>query len=195
MKKLLILTLLSVGACSAQSATAGGLTPSYDDPVVTPPAAPMDTWTGLYGGLSYAKGGSSTTGQRCFKLGDPKDCNDPVFDYYPELKEVEEYSLDGGNSELFGVFAGYRKDLGQWVVGGEVNWKKDFSTAGVQLGLDLGKALAYTELGYAVAGDESGAEYGLGVDFLLDQNLLLGAKATETEFGVSETSIRLGWKF
>jgi opacity protein-like surface antigen len=171
------LTLLL--ASLATPTFADGPSSPWDEPEVTKPA---QEWTGPYVGLSYGRSVDVEKLLRCFKLGQLKDCNDPIFDYYPEYKVVEEGSTKTSDN-IFGVFAGYRWDLGRIVVGGEINAYEDSTTAEAQLGLDLGRVLAYGFFG-------TDDLYGIGADARLGRNVLVGLKATE-----ETVSLRVGLEF
>lgn len=137
------------------------------DPVVTPPADVSGDWTGLYAGVSAERSSSSTEDQRCFKLGQPKDCNDPIFEVYPELKVIETFSVSSSSTEP-GAFVGYRHDFGKIVGGIELSATEASEAAELQLGLDLNRVLVY-----GLAGSDG---YGAGADVQLGKRLFLGAK-------------------
>jgi len=175
-------------------ANADGLTTQgLDDPEVMAPAKPAIDWSGPYAGLSYGRTSTESTETKCFKLGQPKACDDPIFEYYPDLKEVQTTS-SGSSTDQFGAFAGYRRDFGRVVGGLEVGSIGDMTSAEAQIGLDLGRALAYGFAGAADAGGESGAIYGAGIDLLLGRGVLLGVKHTTGDLG-DMTTIRVGVKF
>lgn len=177
MKKLAILFSLLPTIAAADGLTALGL----DDPEVM---KPQSEWTGFYAGLSYGRTSSSNELVRCFKLGQPKDCDDPIFDYYPEYKEVVKETIKSSEDE-FGGFLGYRHDFGRVVGGLEVSKFGDFS-AEAQIGLDLGQVLLY-----GVAGtSEEESFYGAGADMKIGERLLIGLKYTD-----QVTSVRAGIRF
>ncbi len=152
-------------------------------------------WTGLYGGvqldmatvdLSIPNGGATT--------------ND-------------------GNGLMYGLNGGYRRDLGQVVLGAAatltfgnfdtppVGGGSDASsfgslaTVGVEVGYDLGEVLVYGELGHTWAtrtdaGNtrrfDGGLQYGIGADFMLNDQIMIGGGVSRTEldsFGGSDASI------
>lgn len=162
---------------------ADGLTTVYDEPEVTKPA---ETWTGPYVGVNYGRDSTTTETIRCFKLDTPKDCNDPIFEEYPEFKRIETTSSTS-TDDLFGVFAGYRHDFGRLVAGAELGHLGETTTLEGQLGADLGRVLIY---GLAGANDDSNTIYGAGADIRLGRSILLGVKATN-----EVTTLRLGVKF
>lgn len=193
MKSLFSLASLALLAtCAAAPVSADGLTQGLDDPEVM---APVRTLTGFYGGLTYSRNSSSTEGVRCFKLGQPKACDDPIFDYYPEYKEEEHYTIDGGSEDNFGAFVGYREDLGQWLVGGELNYSVDYQSVGAQLVLDGGQVLPFVEVGFGQTDLDSGAVYSVGADLLLGQRVFIGVKANTADFEVPSAQLRLGVRF
>lgn len=109
-------------------------------------------------------------------------------------------ALDG---DVVGVFAGYRQDFGDFVLGGEIDYSVgDFGIAGVtldvdsllrvgiELGYDVGPALIYATVGYArldlsavgVTADGDGVYYGLGVDFMVSDSVSLGIELLRHDF-------------
>lgn len=92
----------------------------------------------------------------------------------------------------YGVFAGYNYDFGQFVLGGEI----DFTTAEYTLnsvtddvsntrlkirgGYDLGRTLVYAVAGGVRANgggiNDNGFTLGLGADFKLTENFIIGAE-------------------
>lgn len=178
MKKLAILLSLFPTIAAADGLTTLGL----DDPEVM---KPQSEWTGFYAGLSYGKTTSTEESFRCFKLGQPKDCDDPIFDYYPEYKEVVTETTESSDED-FGAFAGYRHDFGRVVGGFELGKLGGFTSAEAQLGLDLGQILLY---GVAGASEEE-SFYGAGADMKIGERLLIGLKYTD-----QVTSVRAGIRF
>lgn len=100
----------------ANAATADGVSSVPSDPEVV---APRDAWSGPYVGLSYGRVSETSETVQCFKLGEPKACDDPIFIYYPEFKE-ERRTVTETSDDVAGVIAGYRFDLGRVVVGAEL---------------------------------------------------------------------------
>jgi len=188
MMKSSILILALVSSCAVTPANAGGLTEIIYEPTV---AAPAETWTGLYGGLSYSHSSEKESSTECFKLGQPRACDDPVFDYYPEYKE-EVTTTSSTSKDSAGAFLGYRKDFGTLVLGGELGYSYDTLSAEAQVGLDAGRLLPYA---FAGVTDDSDRTYGVGVDFALGHNLLVGLKSIKVDEAPAVTSIRLGWRF
>lgn len=175
-------SLIALLAFAAMPAFAGDLSKlGLADPEVTRPAAASGNWTGFYLGAEAYRETSTSEGQRCFKLGQPKDCNDPVFDYYPEYKVVETFSLKS-TLQNAGAFVGYRHDFGRIVGGVEA------SAAGgqLQLGLDLNRVLPYGFIG-------TGGTYGAGVDLAPGKRLLIGVQHTAGD--EESTGLRVGWRF
>lgn len=175
-------SLIALLAFAAMPAFAGDLSKlGLADPEVTRPAAASGNWTGFYLGAEAYRETSTSEGQRCFKLGQPKDCNDPIFDYYPEYKVVETFSLKS-TLQNAGAFVGYRHDFGRIVGGVEVS----ASGGQLQLGLDLNRVLTYGFAG-------TGGAYGAGLDVAVGKRLLLGAQRDLGDAGT--TSVRVGWRF
>lgn len=152
----------------------------YDDPEVVKPASP--TWTGFYTGAKVARDSETTETTECFKLGQPRACDDPIFDQYPEFKEVVTTSASSSSTKG-AAFAGYRYDFDPLVLGIEAS---SDPTIELQAGVGLGRVLIY---GVAGTGEDD-EFYGAGVDALLGNRLLLGVKHT-----TDETSLRIGIKF
>lgn len=173
---------LALAALPSISAADGLTEQGLDDPEVTPPAAVSGDWTGFYVGAEAYRETTTSEGQRCFKLGQPKDCNDPIFDYYPEYKVVETFSLKS-TLQNSGAFVGYRHDFGRMVGGIEAS-----SDGGkLQLGVDLNRVLPYGFVG-------TGGTYGAGVDIAIGKRFLLGVQRTEGD-GEGSTAARIAIRF
>lgn len=162
----------------ATAATADGISTVLNDPEV---AAPRDAWSGPYVGLSYGRVSETSETVQCFKLGEPKACDDPIFIYYPEFKE-ERRTVTEISDDVVGVIAGYRFDLGRVVVGGELGIYDDAVLPGVNLGFDLGNLLPYAHY------DRDGAA--LGIEARLSPRLTAGVRA-----GEGGAAVTIGWTF
>ncbi|MEJ6388875.1 outer membrane protein [Gymnodinialimonas ulvae] len=160
------------------AATAGGFTePAAPAPAPIAPAAPIGyDWSGFYGGAQI------------------------------EYGDVEgEGPLAGeGTGALYGVFGGYRYDLGDFVIGAEIDLNAadiDLDDTldgsldavyriGVEGGFDAGPALIYGTAGYAYAeADTSAGElegdgyfFGAGIDYLVTDTVTIGAEVLQHEF-------------
>ena len=155
--------------CTAQSAKADGLrTSTYDDPHVIEPAP--SGWDGPYVGLSYGRVSNTSETVQCFKLGQPKACDDPIFIYYPEYKEVVTTQTET-HEEQAGLLLGYRWDMGKIVPGIELGIYDDKAIPGIQLGWDAGKILPYAHL------DSDGPA--VGIEAKLSSKLRAGIRAGE----------------
>lgn len=172
-------------ALSPLAAQAGGyVAPAEPAPAVVPVApAPVGyDWTGAYGGVQLEYGDvtvDTTAGA-------------PVAD---------------GDGALYGVFGGYRYDLGNFVVGAELDLNfadidlNDATGAtigsldsvhrlGVEAGYDAGPALIYGTAGVAQASatiggadfQDNGYFYGAGIDYLLTDQVTIGAEVLQHEF-------------
>lgn len=151
-------------AALAAPAFAGGPTVVYEEPAVMAPIAvapPSYDWTGFYVGGQLGWGSATGEGTNDF--------------------DGIDIDASGG---IGGLTAGYRHDLGNWVVGGEVQYDwahmevDDIDFGGItvdvddggqinsmwrvkgQAGYDLGRTLVYGTAGWAqatveVAGDET----------------------------------------
>jgi outer membrane immunogenic protein len=112
-----------------------------------------------------------------------------------------------GNGSLFGVNVGYNHDFGRFVLGGELQYDrtgidiefdgiatgdqiKSVFRAGVRAGYDAGRFLPYLTGGYVTAsltglngdGDIMGGYYGVGVDYKLNERIVLGAQILNHDF-------------
>lgn len=168
-------TLILVAALTAAPALAGGPVAVLDDPEVMKPPA---TWSGPYVGLSYGRVTSTAETVECFKLGQPKACDDPIFEVYPDYKVEVRSTVKTSDSEA-GLRVGYRFDLGRVVPGIEASTA---SGLGAQVGLDLGNVLPYAHY------DRDGAA--LGLDLRLSPRLTAGIRAGE---GGAALTIGWGW--
>ena len=142
---------------------------------------PRSEWSGTYVALSHGRVNSSSETVQCFKLGDPRDCDDPVFIYYPEFKEEVRTETET-SADAAGVLIGYRFDLGRVVVGGELGIYDGEVLPGVNLGVDLGRVMPYAHY------DRDGAA--LGIDVRLSPRLTAGVRA-----GDGAGALTLGWSW
>lgn len=159
----------------ATPAAADGFNPALADPEVI---APAPDWSGPYVGLTYGRASRDRETVECFKLGQPRACDDPIFDIYPDYK-VEVRSTVTETDSRAGVLVGYRWDLGRVVPGVEAS---SLSGLGVNLGADLGGVLPYAHY------DQDGAA--LGVEVRVSPRMTLGARA-----GDGGAAVMLGWRF
>lgn len=166
----------------APAFAAGFETPVESAPVAVPvaaaaPAAQFSSnadWSGFYGGISLGYGdvtGSSVIGD---------DMNGPVY----------------------GVHGGYNYDFGTVVLGGEIEFTgSDITDDGIgldvesvlrgklRLGYDAGQFLPYAVVGAAqltttgaIDDSDDGYLYGIGFDYAMGNNLILGAEVLQHEF-------------
>lgn len=126
-------------------------------------------------------------------------------------------TIDGSSNgadfdgSLYGIFAGYRRDLGNVTLGAEIDIVRgnfDFGEVtlgattldldydvqmfrvGGEVGYDLGNVLPYATAGYArmdldfrtLSSTDSGFFYGVGLDFRAGDSILIGAEALQHEF-------------
>lgn len=177
-------------------------TPAFAGGYVAPPVAPPPVivpvdqdWTGLYigGQIDYIANSESFT--------------DDMF-----LVSYDGY--------LAGVFAGYRYDFGNIVVGGEIDYmigvqevdevapnvfltQNEVDTRllriGGEVGYDLGDALIYATAGYAhltldfdfSPNESDGIFYGLGMDYRVSESVVVGAEVLMHEFSDFPTATAL----
>jgi opacity protein-like surface antigen len=183
---------LAAGAVTlaAMPAFAGGMAEPAPAPAVVPAApAPMPSadWTGAYGGIQLEYG----------DVGFGVDA-----DFIDSITEDEDTSGDGF---LGGIFAGYRYDFGDYVVGAEIDHLASdidldvgdaegsldrITRLGVEAGYDAGPALIYGTVGAAnasisVDGDDSSSNgyfYGIGMDYAVTSQWTVGAELLQHEF-------------
>ena len=177
MKNTLFLTLALLGAPMA--AMAGGMAAPVTEPVVTAPAPVIPAmqsgdWTGFYSGVSLGFGKSYTKGIQ-----------------------------QDGTLHIGGINLGYRYDMGQVVVGGELSFDKDNINVGAAnrtinnttalkliVGTDLGKTLVYGSVGAAradatlagVKASDTGYTVGIGADYALTQRFTIGGELSANRY-------------
>ena len=164
---MILLVGILMAFCTSQS-KADGLTTVYDDPKVMEPAQSL--WQGPYVGLSYGRVSNTTQTSQCFKLGQPKACDDPIFIYYPEYKEVVTTEIET-HDDRAGLLMGYRWDMGKLIAGAELGIYEDAILPGIQLGFDAGNLLPYAHY------DKDGAA--VGIEAKLSPKLRAGIRAGE----------------
>lgn len=177
---MLRIALATTASLLAAPAFAGGAVVPVAPPVVIA-AAPISDWTGGYVGLQFG----TTLDSTITLAGTPNDLE----------------------ADVYGVFGGYRFDLGTFVVGGELDYmvgEGDLTSPGafsfdidqlVRLGIeggyDLGNALAYATVGLAqieitdqfgTSDDSSGYFYGIGADIRVTDRVTIGAELLQHEF-------------
>lgn len=165
---------------TASPAFAGGAAEPAPGPVIVP-SAPVSDWTGGYVGLQFGTtfDGTYTT-------------------------VVSERDLE---ADVYGVFGGYRFDLGTFVVGGELDYMVgegnigapaafDFDVdslvrLGIEGGYDFGNVLAYVTAGFASTQltdqfgttiDSDGYFYGFGADMRVSDRVTVGVEVLQHEF-------------
>jgi outer membrane autotransporter protein len=100
--------------------------------------------------------------------------------------------------QLYGGFAGYDYDLGQWVVGAELEFQKandltlggteieDFTRLKLRGGYDLGNTLVYATLGGAQVntslGNENGFLGGIGLEYRVTDQFSVGGEFLSHRF-------------
>lgn len=180
----------------ALPAFAGGPVETITEPVpvAVAPAAPDYDWTGFYAGLSIGRGSASDDG------GVTETDTDPV-----------------------GLQIGYLRDLGTFVVGGELAHVRggydafpanDWNSTRAKLigGFDAGRFLPYGFVGlsnYKVTGASEFSDtvtiYGLGAKFGVTQKLAVGLEyvvenkddfdSTGSDLESNDLSLRLDYRF
>jgi outer membrane immunogenic protein len=166
--------LLATGAAHAGGYVAP-VTEVEPAPVVAPVIAPASDWSGFYAGLQYGQGSGDRT----------------------------EEGFDDISSDLdaYGLHAGYNRDFGQFVLGAELDYnrldiddvadKGDLWRLRGRAGYDAGRFMPYVTLGAArVSADlgdgldlsETGVTYGIGADFKVTEQIVVGAEYTRQNF-------------
>ncbi len=162
---------LAAGTLLGSVAVAGSLQePTVEAPLISPaPVIPSSDWTGFYTGLQLGYA----------------DMDGPA-------------ALDGNNN-TYGFHAGYDYDLGNWVIGGELDYDKtDVDLGGgaanvdsvarlkFKGGYDLGNTLVYATAGVARAdttvGNETGPFAGIGITYKVTDRYTIGAEVLEHRF-------------
>lgn len=179
---------------AAGAAQAGGPVVVADDPAVVAPAAPAGyDWTGFYVGLSAIVGTFSDNGGA---------------------------TSDGTSG--YGLQAGYLRDFGTWVLGGELAYAKgdydafpsnDWASTRLKLigGYGAGRVMPYGFVGlsnYDVRGvtqfSDTVTIYGLGAKVAVSQKISVGLEYLvenksnyDSSFAMenSELSLRLDYRF
>lgn len=169
---------LGLGLAAPLSAMAGGMAAPMTEPAVMPVVEEIvvtPDWTGFYGGAAVG-------------FGDVSSSVDAL----------------GGSGLIGGLFAGYRYDFGQWIVGieGDYDWAdislNDDLPASLdsvyrlklQAGVDAGQTYFYGTAGWAwadatVAGDglsSDGWLAGVGADFAVNESWLVGGELLFHQF-------------
>lgn len=162
----------ALAALAGTAAFAGG----YQAPVVeTTPAVVVETaaaevdWTGFYAGLQYGQGNADAS--------------------------YAGYSADIGDFDAWGLHAGYLRDMGKYVLGGELDYNRltgdgdghaDLWRLRGRVGADLGKFQPYLTLGVARYSDEdlseTGFTYGIGAEYLFTPRFSMGVEYSRNSF-------------
>lgn len=179
MKTTVFAGTLAVFLAPLQAFAGGYVAPTEPAPAPAPaPIVPAGyDWSGLYGGVQL---------------------------------EYGDVTVDGaaeGDGVLYGVFGGYRYDFGNFVVGAELDLNladidlvdgvgttigslDSVHRLGAEVGYDAGPALVYgtagiTQASATVGGadlQDNGYFFGAGVDYLLTDQIILGAEVLQHEF-------------
>lgn len=173
-----------------QAAAGGYVAPADPAPVgITPTAIPVGTdWSGIYGGvqLEYGDVSADTTAG---------------------------VAAASGDNALYGVFVGARHDYGNFVVGAELDLNfanidlvnpggvsvgslDSVHRFGGEFGYDAGPALVYGIFGAARASatiggvdmQDNGYFFGAGVDYMLTDQIIVGAEVLQHEFDNFDSS-------
>ena len=174
--------LSTAAACCFISSTAlaGSSVPVSVAPVaVAAPVAAATDWSGFYfGGLVSFDSGPTTAHTISTSTDFDPDELDPATNY--------------------GVFAGYNKQMGSFVLGGELAYSTGtyvgvaypttvwdyMADVKARAGYSLGRAMVYGVVGYSFSDlatgpieyNATGISYGAGVDFMITDRIFLGAE-------------------
>ncbi|MEM5474962.1 outer membrane beta-barrel protein [Pacificibacter sp. AS14] len=114
---------------------------------------------------------------------------------------------DEADDATYGLFGGYNYDLGNWVLGGELEYAKtdlenddssidDMTRLKLRAGYDLGKVVVYGIVGanYANATidgtdySDTGVSYGIGADYALSDAVVAGFEVLQNDFNEFDDS-------
>jgi opacity protein-like surface antigen len=114
---------------------------------------------------------------------------------------------DDADDATYGLFGGYTYDLGDWVLGGELEYAKtdmdngtaeidDMTRLKLRAGYDLGKVVVYGIVGanYAnatISGNDysdTGVSYGVGADYALSDAVVAGFEVLQNDFNEFDDS-------
>lgn len=133
-------------------------------------------------------------------------------------------AADDADDATYGVFGGYTQDLGDWVIGGELEFAKsdldngsaaidDMTRLKLRAGYDLGKVVVYGIAGanYANATiggvdySDTGISYGVGADYALSDAVVAGFEVLQNDFSefddsgsdlsATTVSAKIGYRF
>lgn len=116
-------------------------------------------------------------------------------------------AADDVEDATYGLFGGYTKDLGDWVLGGELEYTQtdleqgdfaidDMTRLKLRAGYDLGNVVLYGIVGanYANATiggtdySDTGVSYGVGADYALSDALVAGFEVLQNDFNEFDDS-------
>ncbi|WP_281982244.1 outer membrane protein [Thalassorhabdomicrobium marinisediminis] len=141
-------------------------------PVMAAPVVMGSDWTGAYVGGSLG---------------------------YADIEEDGVFFDDDANGMTYGVHAGYDYDFGTFVLGGEIeiagadiedgtfNTEVDsIARLKARAGYDAGQFMPYLTAGVAQlnldSGDDTGAVYGVGLDYKMTDNIRVGGEVLKHDF-------------
>lgn len=103
--------------------------------------------------------------------------------------------------DAYGIHGGYMRDLGNWVVGGELDYnqidgddldeKGDLTRLRARAGYDMGRFMPYVtagaahlsqDLGDGIDVSETAFSYGIGADYKVTEKVTVGAEYTRQDF-------------
>ncbi|WP_323036025.1 outer membrane protein [Pararhodobacter sp.] len=188
MKKVFLATIMSFTASA--SFASGPVVVSEPPMVQVPVYAAAPDWSGVYGGVYHGRASGEM-----FDIGGP-------------------YDLDSG-SNFTGLFLGYRHDMGDYVVGGEISstvamnmqqaafptWEFERMTdIRATVGRDFGRTLVYVAGGYTTSTFSPGGgsttyngwNLGIGLDYRVTDRFFVGVEYVHRDLSRSDLATWTG---
>lgn len=171
-----VAVLLSAGAAYSGGYQAPVVETAPAPAVAADRAAPGADWTGFYAGVQYGQGNAEVSAHG-------------MVDGSPVTASADQ------DFDAYGLHAGYQRDFGQYVLGGEIDYNRlegenegeaDLWRLKGRAGVDLGRFQPYVIFGLAHYSEpglsENGAVYGLGVDYRIADRFTAGVEYTHQAF-------------
>lgn len=186
----------------ALPAYADGPAEGLDDPVVTPLPLPSPIG-GLYVGVMATKTEQTTevetSSTECVYPEQAVSSAAKLTIREPQCEDVTFFDLESLLEEETKAsgFIGYRHAIGGFVAGAEAGSDGDLTTIEGQAGLAITNNLvAYGFAGMGQIGDDDGATYGAGVDYVSNGGWLIGVRGMKSDdLDMTQVGLRLGYSF